>query len=62
MILILAYLIVAEYSPRRLWPLHWLLWVCAAVGVAALLIARGHYTVEISWFEDFSSNILRSTW
>ena len=47
---------------RRLWPLHWLLWVCAAVGVAALLIARGHYTVEISWFEDFSSNILRSTW
>ena len=32
---------------RRLWPLHWLLWVCAAVGVAALLIARGHYTVDV---------------
>ena len=24
-----------------------MLWVCAAVGVAALLVARGHYTVDI---------------
>jgi len=47
MILILAYLIVAEYSPRRLWPLHWVLWLCAVAGVAALLIARGHYTVDV---------------
>jgi len=47
MILILAYLIVQEYSPRRLWPLHWLLWLAALVGVGALLVARGHYTVDV---------------
>lgn len=47
MILILAYLIVQEYSPRRLWPLHWLLWLCALIGVAMLLVARGHYSVDI---------------
>ena len=34
------------FVSRRLWPLHWVLWLCAAVGVAALLVARGHYTVR----------------
>ena len=38
-------------TSRRLWPLHWVLWVCAAVGVAALLVARGHYTVDILLLE-----------
>ena len=37
--------IVKLLISRRLWPLHWVLWLCAAVGVAALLVARGHYTV-----------------
>ena len=35
-----------HFVSRRLWPLHWVLWLCAAVGVAALLVARGHYTVR----------------
>jgi len=47
MILILAYLIVTEYSSRRLWLLHWLLWLFALVGVGMLMMARGHYTVDV---------------
>lgn len=47
MILILAYLIVQEYSHPRLWLLHWLLSLSAFLGVVMLLVARGHYTVDV---------------
>lgn len=47
MVLVLSYLVVAEYSPRRLWPLHWALWANAALGVTFVLLAHGHYTVDV---------------
>ena len=47
MILVLCSLIIADYAPRRLWPLSWLVWVVAVVGVGMLLTARGHYTIDV---------------
>lgn len=44
--LVMAYLIIREYTPRRWWPLHWMFALLAAVGVVMVLIARGHYTVD----------------
>lgn len=47
MVLVLSYLIVAEYSPRKLWPMHWALWGSALLGVCFVLLAHGHYTVDV---------------
>ncbi|XP_047518043.1 phosphatidylcholine:ceramide cholinephosphotransferase 2-like [Pieris napi] len=47
MILVLSYLIVAEYSPKKLWPMHWAMWASACVGVVFVLVAHGHYTVDV---------------
>ncbi|CAL4144058.1 unnamed protein product [Meganyctiphanes norvegica] len=46
MMLVLCYLIVQEYTPRRWWPIHWLFGLASMVGVVMVLIARGHYTVD----------------
>jgi len=47
MILILCYLIIVEYTPVRLWLLHWLLWLVAMSGVSMLMVSRGHYTIDV---------------
>lgn len=47
MVLVLSYLIVAEYSPKKLWPMHWALWGSALVGISFVLLAHGHYTVDV---------------
>lgn len=47
MVLVLSYLIVAEYSPRKLWPMHWAMWGAALLGVVFVLVAHGHYTVDV---------------
>ncbi|XP_039746462.1 phosphatidylcholine:ceramide cholinephosphotransferase 2-like isoform X2 [Pararge aegeria] len=47
MVLVLSYLVVAEYSPRKLWPVHWALWGAGALGVGFVLLAHGHYTVDV---------------
>lgn len=47
MVLVLSYLVVAEYSPRKLWALHWALWGAALLGVSFVLLAHGHYTVDV---------------
>ncbi|KAG7167892.1 Phosphatidylcholine:ceramide cholinephosphotransferase 2-like [Homarus americanus] len=44
--LVLAYLVVREYTPRRWWLLHWCFALLAVTGVVMVLIARGHYTVD----------------
>ncbi|KAK3888973.1 hypothetical protein Pcinc_007004 [Petrolisthes cinctipes] len=44
--LVLAYLVVREYTPRRWWLLHWLFGLIAIGGVVMVLISRGHYTVD----------------
>ncbi|XP_013140640.1 PREDICTED: phosphatidylcholine:ceramide cholinephosphotransferase 2-like isoform X2 [Papilio polytes] len=47
MVLVLSYLIVAEYSPKKLWPVHWAMWGSAILGVSFVLLAHGHYTVDV---------------
>lgn len=47
MVLVLSYLIVAEYSPKKLWPMHWAMWGSALLGVSFVLLAHGHYTVDV---------------
>ncbi|XP_026810911.1 phosphatidylcholine:ceramide cholinephosphotransferase 2-like isoform X1 [Rhopalosiphum maidis] len=46
-ILVMSYLITVEYSPRRWYILHWASWLMAAVGVLMVLIAHGHYTIDV---------------
>jgi len=47
MILVLCYLIISEYTPRRLFPIHWAAWATAATGVVMLMLARGHYSIDV---------------
>jgi shingomyelin synthase len=47
MSLIMAYLIIKEYSPRRWVLLHYAAMVLAIGGVVTLLIARGHYSIDV---------------
>lgn len=44
---VLSYLIISEYSPKRCLLLHWLSGLMAFVGVIMVLVAHGHYTVDI---------------
>merc|ERR1712226_823098 len=47
MSLVMAYLIIKEYSPRRWILLHYAAMVLAIAGVVTLLIARGHYSIDV---------------
>ncbi|XP_033229824.1 phosphatidylcholine:ceramide cholinephosphotransferase 2-like isoform X2 [Belonocnema kinseyi] len=44
---VLSYLIINEYSPKRCLPLHWLTGMMAFTGVIMVLVAHGHYTVDV---------------
>ncbi|XP_066593926.1 phosphatidylcholine:ceramide cholinephosphotransferase 2-like isoform X2 [Prorops nasuta] len=46
-VLVLSYLIIKEYSPRRCQPIHWLAGLIVLVGVVMVLVAHGHYTVDV---------------
>ncbi|XP_021938002.1 phosphatidylcholine:ceramide cholinephosphotransferase 2-like isoform X5 [Zootermopsis nevadensis] len=46
-ILVMSYLIIAEYSPRRCFPIHWLSWCLSLTGIVMLLWSHGHYTVDV---------------
>ncbi|XP_033362316.1 phosphatidylcholine:ceramide cholinephosphotransferase 2-like isoform X1 [Bombus vosnesenskii] len=46
-VLVLSYLIIKEYSPRRCQPIHWLAGITVFVGVIMVLVAHGHYTVDV---------------
>ncbi|XP_021950004.1 phosphatidylcholine:ceramide cholinephosphotransferase 2 [Folsomia candida] len=46
-ILCIAYLFIQEYTPRKLFYLHWASWIVSIVGVVMMLISRGHYTVDV---------------
>jgi len=45
-VLVIFYLILADYSPRSWWPVQWLYGAVCFTGVVMVLIARGHYTVD----------------
>ncbi|KAG7213518.1 hypothetical protein KM043_002784 [Ampulex compressa] len=46
-VLVLSYLIIKEYSPRRCQPVHWLAGLAVIFGVIMVLVAHGHYTVDV---------------
>ncbi|CAB3372446.1 Hypothetical predicted protein [Cloeon dipterum] len=46
-ILVLCYLVIQEYTPRRCRLLHWLAWSAAVAGMVFILISRAHYTVDV---------------
>lgn len=46
-ILVMSYLMISEYSPKKYFILHWSAFVMAVVGVLMVLVAHGHYTVDV---------------
>lgn len=46
MMFVLTYLVISEYTSRRFYPFHWLLWMSGVCGVTMLLFGRGHYTID----------------
>ncbi|XP_043507813.1 phosphatidylcholine:ceramide cholinephosphotransferase 2-like isoform X2 [Frieseomelitta varia] len=46
-VLVLSYLIIKEYSPKRFQPIHWLAGIAVLTGVIMVLVAHGHYTVDV---------------
>lgn len=46
-IFVMAYLCIKQYTPERLYPLHWLSLLTSVTGVILLLLARGHYTIDV---------------
>ncbi|KAG8191862.1 hypothetical protein JTE90_019798 [Oedothorax gibbosus] len=46
-ILTMAYLVIREYSPRRFYIFHWIVWLSSCTGVFLVLLSRGHYTVDV---------------
>jgi len=47
MTLTLGYLAIKQYSPKRFLLLHWTSFITAICGVIFLLLARGHYTIDV---------------
>jgi len=47
MVLTMGYLAIKQYSPRRFFLLHWVSWATSVCGVIMLLIARGHYSIDV---------------
>ncbi|XP_017772359.1 PREDICTED: phosphatidylcholine:ceramide cholinephosphotransferase 2-like isoform X2 [Nicrophorus vespilloides] len=45
--LVISYLFIAEYTPKKLYPVHWLYWLIAVVGVFMLQLSRSHYTIDV---------------
>ncbi|XP_058810009.1 phosphatidylcholine:ceramide cholinephosphotransferase 2-like isoform X2 [Phymastichus coffea] len=46
-VLVLCYLIIKEYSPKKCHPIHWLAGISSFVGVIMVLISHGHYTIDV---------------
>lgn len=46
-ILVIMYMFIHEYTPRRFWLLHWVSWILAVVGIICILLAHDHYTIDI---------------
>ena len=46
-ILVVSYLFISEYTPKKMYLLHWLYLLMAAVGVFMVLLGHGHYTLDV---------------
>ncbi|XP_040581561.1 phosphatidylcholine:ceramide cholinephosphotransferase 2 isoform X1 [Lepeophtheirus salmonis] len=47
MSLIMTYLVIKEYSPKRWFLLHWFSLIITLTGIITLLLARGHYSIDV---------------
>jgi len=47
MTLTMGYLTIKQYSPRRFILLHWASFLTSLCGIVFLLLARGHYTIDV---------------
>jgi len=47
MTLTMGYLTIKQYSPRRFTVLHWVSFLISSIGVASLVVARGHYSIDV---------------
>ncbi|KAF4520139.1 hypothetical protein B566_EDAN008957 [Ephemera danica] len=46
-VLVICYLFIKEYTPRRFFLLHWLTAVIALLGMSFILISKAHYTIDV---------------
>jgi len=46
-ILMITYLMIREYVPKRYSMVHWSFWITAWVGMICLLVSHGHYTIDV---------------
>jgi shingomyelin synthase len=47
MTLIMTYLVIKEYSPRRWFLFHWFSLGVTTLGIVTLLLSRGHYSIDV---------------
>jgi len=47
LVLTMGYLAIKQYSPRRFFLLHWVSLATSLAGVILLLLARGHYSIDV---------------
>lgn len=47
LVLAMGYLTIKQYSPRRFFLLHWISFATSLAGVILLLLARGHYSIDV---------------
>lgn len=45
--LVLTYLVITEYSPKKFHILHWVSKIVTIFGVVFLLLSHGHYTIDV---------------
>lgn len=46
-ILTIVYLTILEYTPRKWYLLHWASFLVSSLGVVFVMVAHGHYTVDV---------------
>lgn len=46
-ILVLCYLFICEYTPKMFFIVHWLFGIAALCGISMVLLAHGHYTLDV---------------
>ncbi|CAH1108387.1 unnamed protein product [Psylliodes chrysocephalus] len=46
-VLTFTYLLIAEYTPKKLYLIHWLYWLLSCLGVIMLELSHGHYSIDV---------------
>ncbi|CAG9815925.1 unnamed protein product [Phaedon cochleariae] len=46
-ILVFTYLLITEYTPKKLYLIHWMYWVLSLTGIVMLELSHGHYSIDV---------------